>query len=148
MVLPHRKIKLMSEDDAAIDVIQPKPRGCLMITVVEARGLVGNEMELSTLWTGELTTDPYVRISFGAASWRSGTVLNDTSPEWPDQNVCLFVVDVPDRQEINVNVFDDGVRQRLQTAVGGGENASDEVARFAKPTTVMNMLGKCHPTEL
>ncbi|CAK0886123.1 unnamed protein product [Prorocentrum cordatum] len=39
------------------DMVRPRPQGCLQVTVLGASGLVGNEYELKTLLTGELTTD-------------------------------------------------------------------------------------------
>jgi len=141
-VLPHRKIKLMVEDESVLDIIQPKPRGCLQITVLEAQNLVGSDYQFSTLFTGELTTDPYVRINIGSLTWRSPTIEKNTNPIWEEENEVVVMVDVPDQQLVELSIFDDGIRQQLKEKFKMGDSAADEVARLTQRLSVADLLGK------
>lgn len=141
-VLPHRKIKLMTEESDVMEILQPRPRGCLQITVIEARDLVGNDYSLNTLLTGEMTTDPYVKVSMGSTIWRSSTIENNVNPEWNEETTVVLLVDIPDQQLVELSIFDDGFRQRMKQQFQMGDSSADEVARLQIPLTVTDLLEK------
>jgi len=142
MVLPHRRTKLLGEhDENTMHIVQPKPRGVFWLEVVEADGLVGDDLTLETMWTGELSTDPYVRVFIGPEGFKTPSIQKDTNPEWHEDNVHFWPIDMPDQQEVDLSVYDDGMMQTLYKQAGLEESSADEIARFDKPIKITDLLG-------
>jgi len=144
LLLPNRyAYALASPMECNIfDIIRPKPKGCLQITLLEAEGLVGNEYDMSTFYTGELSTDPFVTITIGAETWRSSTLWNDCNPKWEDsENTHLYIVDIPHAQQVQIHVYDDGFVQKLRAKANVGSAECDEIARNLN-ISVLELLGR------
>eukprot|EP00931_Biecheleriopsis_adriatica_P036221 TRINITY_DN20872_c0_g2_i1.p1 TRINITY_DN20872_c0_g2~~TRINITY_DN20872_c0_g2_i1.p1 ORF type:complete len:1300 (-),score=256.53 TRINITY_DN20872_c0_g2_i1:56-3394(-) len=133
LVLPRRtSILLATEKDMIFDIIRPRPRGLLRVTVMSASGLVGTEWKMASLLTGERCNDPYVTVMFGGSStrkMRTPTVYNTLNPSWEEQNSIFFIVDIPSLQHLNIRVWDDGLTQQLRESMVGVASDVDEIAR-------------------
>lgn len=144
MLLPNRyAIAIASPMEYNIFAMQrPKPRGLLNITLLEAEGLVGNEYDLTTFYTGELSTDPFVTITIGADTFRSSTLWNDCHPKWEDgESSHLFLIDLAHGQQVQIHVYDDGLVQHLRTKANIGSAESDEIARNLN-LSILELLGR------
>jgi len=149
MVLPNRfAFPLLAPTEAnVLDMMRPKPRGLLQIRLLAAERLAGTEWSMSTLVTGDLTSDPYVTVSLGAETWRSSTLWNTCNPKWEIENAHTFVVDIPERERMHIQVFDDGVHQKLRTAANVEKSEAHEIARTMN-LSIMDILGRCHDDPL
>jgi len=148
LVLPHRMVfpmgSLRQESSLPMDLVMPRPRGCLRITVIGvSKGLVGTEWKLQSLLTGDRSNDPYVTVDLGGARdrmMRTPTCYGDLTPVWEEDNVFHFVVDALGLQHLNFRIYDDGLLQLFREQQIGTASHEDLMARKLG-VSVMELFG-------
>ncbi|CAK9036669.1 Ras GTPase-activating protein 4 (Calcium-promoted Ras inactivator) (Ras p21 protein activator 4) (RasGAP-activating-like protein 2) [Durusdinium trenchii] len=146
LVLPQRMVVHASHGIVPFDLLMPKPRGCLQITVKGVTGLVGTEWKLQSLLTGSRSNDPYVMVDLAGElsntnrTLRTPTCYNELNPTWDDQNSFFFVIDSVRLQHFNFRVFDDGLLQMFREQQIGMASQEDLMARRLG-LSVMELFG-------
>eukprot|EP00392_Amoebophrya_sp_AT5.2_P010309 g10369.t1 len=67
---------------ARAEMTYPMPKGKLTIRVLRAENLRGDDWNLCTPFTGERTSDPYVRVAIGADEYYTPTIYRNCDPDW------------------------------------------------------------------
>lgn len=107
LVLPNRIGKLMAARDQAekYRVLKPRPAGVLQIRVKSAKNLKAADTSLVSM--GKLvSSDPFVVVEVGAASWQTSTIKKSLNPVWEDE-VHNFFVQYPKLQAVKFEVNDE-----------------------------------------
>eukprot|EP00931_Biecheleriopsis_adriatica_P009923 TRINITY_DN11101_c0_g1_i2.p1 TRINITY_DN11101_c0_g1~~TRINITY_DN11101_c0_g1_i2.p1 ORF type:complete len:930 (-),score=142.80 TRINITY_DN11101_c0_g1_i2:66-2855(-) len=139
-VLPNRIPVLLNEQmgGRVFELSFPKPRGVLLMTLMECQNLRGEEMSINTLLGGGRTCDPAVTIRIGPQKWKSPTVNRNNNPQWENTNQHLFFVDIPEQQVVDIRVFDEDYSTAAREKVTG--QAADLIAR-ALNLSIPGLLG-------
>jgi len=106
IVLPNSVAVPLGSEEQGVDTAAmklPTPLGLLRVRVRSASGLQGADW---SLW-GKSTSDAFVRIRLGDASWQSTTVKDTCDPVWPETDDPGHFIVHDREQKVLIEVFDD-----------------------------------------
>eukprot|EP00448_Togula_jolla_P027434 CAMPEP_0170653700 /NCGR_PEP_ID=MMETSP0224-20130122/47541_1 /TAXON_ID=285029 /ORGANISM="Togula jolla, Strain CCCM 725" /LENGTH=531 /DNA_ID=CAMNT_0010985577 /DNA_START=31 /DNA_END=1626 /DNA_ORIENTATION=+ len=127
LVIPARQVAdFKSEDEIdMVDLSSPDPLGALQLTLHSGKGLVA--ADISYFGFGPGTSDPYVTIRLGQATWRSPTVNRNLDPVWTEGNSTSFLV-YEMAQLVQCLVYDED-RFKQDDFIGSGAVSVEDMLR-------------------